>query len=353
MSEAIQIIKRDLGPDAIIINSRKIRQPGWRGLLGYKKWEVTAALDKVEPLENQDFTKTIRMKKDMDRESDQMKDILRQTFYKKELDPLPYDKVVPKWQRILTDMEIKKELIDQLLQEVRSDLDVSENNKIVQSFILKLSSLLAPLYQDASKKKILVFIGPTGVGKTTTLAKLAAQFSINNQKKIGIITIDTYRIGAVEQLKTYGEIMSLPVEVVMTPQELQEAVIKMSDKDMILIDATGRSYKDTAQIHELKEFVDKVPESEIFLVLSSTTKEKDLYKNIESYNSMKFSRLIFTKIDETDVLGNILNITLDIKIPIAYITDGQNVADDIDIMYPDKLARLIFRGVDLSERPSC
>lgn len=204
--------------------------------------------------------------------------------------------------------------------------------------------LLQEVYSDSKQKRIISFIGPTGVGKTTTIAKLAAQFALFQRKKVSIITIDTYRIGAVEQLKIYGEIIGASVDVVMNPVELVEAVEKNIDKDVIFIDTAGRSYKNAMQIRMLKSFLEKIPQGEVFLVLSCSTKEQDLVKNIEKFGPLKFSQFIFTKTDETDNLGAILNLALEFKIPVGYITNGQNVPDDIEVMNPDKLVKTLLGG---------
>jgi flagellar biosynthesis protein FlhF len=191
----------------------------------------------------------------------------------------------------------------------------------------------------------MAFIGPTGVGKTTTLAKLVAQFALFRNKKAALLTIDTYRIGAVEQLKTYSEIIGVPLDVVNTPEELKDSLQRHRDKEAIFIDTAGRSVKNKEQVLELQRFIDLIPERrDIFLTLSATTKGKDLSKIIEEYQRLKFNKLIITKIDETLNLGCIVNVADQAGMPVVYVTKGQNVPDDIEELSPEKAAGMVLRG---------
>jgi len=193
------------------------------------------------------------------------------------------------------------------------------------------------------KQQVLALVGPTGVGKTTTIAKLAANFALNNQKSIALITSDTYRIAAVEQLKTVGDIIGIPVEVVFTPQNMKNSIINHSDKDLIFIDTAGRSHKHALQMGELKGFLDAAEPDEIFLVLSATTKYKDMLEIVVKYEKLNFNRIIFTKLDETSTYGPILNVIQKTKKYLSYVTTGQSVPDDIEIADQDKIAQLILR----------
>ncbi|MBC7105599.1 MAG: flagellar biosynthesis protein FlhF, partial [Firmicutes bacterium] len=173
------------------------------------------------------------------------------------------------------------------------------------------------------------------------------QLTLFHMKRVALVTIDTYRIGAVEQLRTYAEIIGVPLEVVMTPAELEQVLRRHGNKDHVLIDSAGRPFWNAEQVTELQSFLDLVPEPrDVFLVLAGNTKGRDLARAAEEFARVRFNKLIFTKIDETETLGAMLNLVHRWQMPVCYVTDGQNVPDDIDRVYPKKLAKLIFRGVD-------
>jgi len=198
-------------------------------------------------------------------------------------------------------------------------------------------------YRKNKKKRIIALVGPTGVGKTTTIAKLAAKFSILEKKKVALVTIDTYRVAAVEQLKTYADLLAVPMETASTPKQLQEALLKYEDNDLILVDTAGRSPLDKIAMAELKSFLSICPEIEIFLVLCATTKQTDLWEIIARFSHLPIKQLIFTKLDETLRYGVILNVVSGVRKGLVYVTTGQDVPDDIEVADPIKLAQLILQ----------
>ncbi|BBK75668.1 flagellar biosynthesis protein FlhF [Clostridium butyricum] len=187
-----------------------------------------------------------------------------------------------------------------------------------------------------------VLVGPTGVGKTTTIAKLAGRLALVEKKKVGLITIDTYRIGAIEQLKTYAEIMNIPFKVVITIKEMENAIESMEDCDVVLIDTTGRSSKNTMQISELRAFVQKANPDHVNMVISATTKNKDIKGILKGYSELGYESVIVTKLDETTAYGSIYNISRNSNKPISFITIGQNVPDDIKLSTKEELTRFIL-----------
>lgn len=191
----------------------------------------------------------------------------------------------------------------------------------------------------------LAFVGPTGVGKTTTLAKIAATCLREPRRKTVLITIDTYRIAAVEQLKVYGEIMNLPVEVVLTPESLRLAIEKHLDKDLILIDTAGRSPRDEISLQELAGFLDPDLEIQTQLVLAAPTDLDNLRETVKRFTVLQPTSLIFTKLDECDTLGSIATTQIESGMPLSYLTNGQRVPEDMLLAAPDKVADLITRRV--------
>ena len=224
--------------------------------------------------------------------------------------------------------DLKEDIIELLSFEEQQDEDLVKD--AIFNILNKYVKDPKP-YELNKNKKVVVFIGPTGVGKTTTLAKLAANMVLNDKQKVGLITSDTYRIAAVEQLKTYSEIIGVPLSIIYSPAEIVNAVKNYADKDIILLDTAGRSHKDQYQLTELKSLLKSSIDFETYLVLSATTKFSDCIEIIKSYSFLDDFKLLFTKLDETSTLGILLNIAYVTKKPIAYLTTGQSVPDDIEI----------------------
>ena len=194
--------------------------------------------------------------------------------------------------------------------------------------------------------RIVALLGTTGVGKTTTLAKIAAKFVLEQRTNVALITADTYRISAVEQLKTYSDILELPLEIVYNPQELASALERHRDKELILIDTAGRSQHNEYQMRELEDFLRINPRIEKHLVISATTKFTDARQIMNKFSQIEPDKIIFTKIDETASLGMIINLLRDKKYSLSYITTGQSVPDDIERAGAEVLATLLFKKVD-------
>lgn len=192
--------------------------------------------------------------------------------------------------------------------------------------------------------RIIALVGPTGVGKTTTTAKLAAMYALNRGNKVALITMDIFRVGAVEQLKTYSRIMGIPLEVASTPKELEKAVEKHSACDLIFIDTAGRSHKDKEKLDEMKNFLDNKIPIEVYLCLSATTKDRELEEILHRFSIFQISKVVFTKIDECESFGNMINLLMKDNLQIAYFTTGQRVPEDIEVATSAKLAEMILRG---------
>lgn len=257
---------------------------------------------------------------------------------------------------------IYNKLIDNDVDERYANLIISE----IENSIKKesnIDSLLAGVYQKiilklgepkpivlGKKPKIVFFIGPTGVGKTTTIAKIASKFKIENECKVAFITADTYRIAAVEQLNTYASIIDCPVDVVYSSDEIEESINQYSEYELILIDTAGRSHKSEEQMNDVVDLYNNLVKSadkydiEVFLTLSVTTKYKDLVRITEAYKDIPGYKIIFTKLDETCSLGNILNIKMLTNASLSYTTSGQNVPNDIEVVNEQGLAKQLLGG---------
>ena len=229
------------------------------------------------------------------------------------------------------------------LQRVQNDDFTIAEDKIKESMISLLTEP-KPLNPKLKKNRqeVVVFVGPTGVGKTTTIAKLAAEFAINHQKRVALVTSDTYRIAAVEQLKTVGDIIGIPVEVVFSPQNMKAEISKLTDRDIVFVDTAGRSHKNALHMAELKSMVEAAQPDEVFLVLSATTKYRDMMEIVKNYKEIAFNNIIFTKLDETSIYGSLFNVIYYTKKNLSYFTTGQSVPDDIEVADLEKIAQLVW-----------
>ena len=248
----------------------------------------------------------------------------------------------------LIDAEIREDLARELVDCVQSSTSPYEweDTLLLKARIARLIEeeirVSGPIRVTSGKRRLVALVGPTGVGKTTTIAKLAANFRLRDQRRVGMITVDTYRIAAVEQLRTYADIMDLPMEVVSTPRELREAIQRLSHLDLILMDTAGRSPRDDVQIQELKSMLAEARPDEVHLVLSAVSSVQQLQTTAKNFERVGVTSLTLTKLDEAISLGNILPLLRSCKLPLSYITNGQNVPDDIEAADKRKLARSIL-----------
>jgi flagellar biosynthesis protein FlhF len=254
----------------------------------------------------------------------------------------------------LTESGVAHELVETLAGNVRDELSPGEltDEIIVGQCMLRhlaatlrvVGSLPRLSTQSDARPLVMALVGPTGVGKTTTIAKLAATFKLRHAKKVGLITADTYRIAAVEQLRTYAEIIGLPLKVVNTPAEVASAVDSLHDCDVVLLDTAGRSQHDKNRLNELGEIVAAASPHEIHLVLSSTVAEGVMRRTADRFAALNPSRIIFTKLDEAVAFGCLANIAAATRLPISFVTTGQEVPDQIELADAPRLARLVLQS---------
>jgi flagellar biosynthesis protein FlhF len=251
---------------------------------------------------------------------------------------------------LLTSREVDAHVADLLVQDIASLRlpagypDPARVRALVRAQLVKLFPANPPL-DDGKRQRIIVLVGPTGVGKTTTIAKLAARAKINDRRRVGLITLDTFRIAAVDQLEKYAEIIGLPLIVATTPRELAAAVDDFAarDTDVIFVDSAGRSHRDELKMAELREFLAVVPGAEVHLVLSTTTHGKTILSVASRFAGIGFHKVILTKVDETISFGSLVNALVSIGKPVSFMTDGQNVPDDIVASDPERLADLVLK----------
>ena len=352
MNEAMAKIRNELGKDAIIVSQRKVRKEGIKGYFTPKMIEVTAALDRYnkdnEKKQSMDSIKALIYNKQEEQKRalisekriDKKDKIIENTDSANEniikeviemknmIKELQSNRMETKDENdidsFIDSLDISKESKKRIIEEI---LKIDSDNDIEEKFKISLEKII-PEYED-KERKIEILIGPTGVGKTTTIAKLAGRKALLEKKKVGLITIDTYRIGAVEQLKTYSEIMNIPFKVVYSIKEMDEALEELKDCDSIFIDTTGRSAKNTMQISELRAYINKIPNKLIHLVISSTIKNKDIKVILQGYGVIDFDSIIVTKLDETSNYEILIDALIDGNKPISYMTLGQSVPDDI------------------------
>jgi len=413
MASGLKMVKKELGPDALILSTRTIKN-GRLGLLSKPILEITAAIDNVMPVKTSNgygysstglqaninlppvhhplqerapdsdigygdvhaatavSHKTVQ-EHSMQSEVNELKDLVKglageisQLNEKNERcssNPSPGlqvrsssfpdrlngaslhgDHILS----MLIDRGINVETsrtITGFLRESLTEQELTSTELVTETIIDTIQTLMEvapPVFSSSDTQQRIAFVGPTGVGKTTTLAKIAAAYLIDQSNSIALITIDTYRIAAVEQLKVYGEIMHLPVDVVISPDQLKDALDRHQDKDLILIDTAGRSPRDGFCIDELATFLKPELNIDKHLVLSATTRENELLNIIARFNALGITNTIFTKIDECVNLGILLNIQIQNSNPLSFVTNGQRVPEDIIKISQKTVAELIM-----------
>jgi len=255
--------------------------------------------------------------------------------------------VLQRWADHLLDRGVSENLVKRLISQVQQTLSQEEwgdNFQVyarIEANVRQICGQIGLIQPGLNKPRIVALIGPTGVGKTTTIGKLAAGFSIADKRKVALITADTYRVAAVEQLKTFGEIIGVPVEVVTSLGRLSEALHLHADKELIFIDTAGRSPNHALHMAELHAFLDKAQPDFTMLVMSATTQSADQLRIYQRFEDLA-THLIFTKLDETGSAGSILNLLGQTTLPTAYLTYGQNVPDDIEAATANRLARYVI-----------
>ena len=388
--EAIDNAKKELGDGVVVMNVKDVKAKGFFAFLKSPMIEVTVALEEEsekytaavsainnviassqtkeeqQPVQTSpDVTeKPVRKENSaIEEKLDSLQYLLEQQLQKpdesksdkkdeeEEKEETEIDKFMKLLHNTMLDNEVDekyaREILDEIAQVNKPNMpfDYALAN-IYQKMILKfgMPGCITPATKGI---KMVFFLGPTGVGKTTTIAKIASIFRVDQKKKVALLTADTYRIAAAEQLRTYANILEVPFRIIYTVEEIEKAMEDFRDYDYLLVDTAGHSHQNNTQKESMSKFihsVDDKAEKEVYLVLSATTKYRDLTSIADAYKEMTDFKLIFTKLDETTTLGNLLNRRLYTNAELSYVTYGQNVPDDIEEFNPQSTVKQLLGG---------
>jgi len=391
MPEALQKIKAELGPDAVILSSRQVpRGKGVFGMLGRPILEVTAASDlaptvaapmgpaarayqpapKPPSRPTQDHGALLSLQADVDSLREELsvlgrrpradaavaleRDVRALTGKLDQL--LAQTAAFDRWQlapalRVLhahlEALDLDAQLAARLLAFLQEKLDAGtlvpgQERAALREVVARTVRVALDLAENGNGQRVVALVGPTGVGKTTTVAKLAARFALQRERRVGLITLDTFRIGAVEQLKTYANITGVPLRVALDAAGFSDAMAQFSDRDIVLVDTAGQSPRDEESLAELLTLFPPGVAVEVHLVLSVTTRSRDLERILRHYAPVKASRLLLTKLDETSCHGPLFGLPVTSRLPLSYLTTGQNVPDDLEVATPQRVAEYLL-----------
>ena len=378
MQQAMDMVIKELGSDAVILNSRKVRKKGLKNLfrkpilevmVAYDPTNIPAAkkLNATQAAHNADKGQKEQGKEQgkeqnkdagavsgeqfdrLDKRIDSIDEMLsgfieKFSFVKRDI-TYDYPEDVQGLLQTMIENQVREELAHILAKEAELMLRKQPNTgaaEILEHLILEQLGRPEPILHKKFTQKVILVMGPTGVGKTTTIVKLAADFAVKQKKKIGLINTDTFRIGAQEQLQTYADIMGIPLQVVYRADELAEALDSMSDRDIVFVDTAGKRPGDEQHKEDILDIVRILKPEDILLCLASSTGFASIKEMIDTYGFVDEYRLLITKLDETKFRGPLLNISWYTQKPLAYVTTGQNVPDDIEVVDVESIAKHIL-----------
>ena len=373
MQQAMDTVIRELGSDAVILNSRKVRKKGVKNLFRKPVLEVMVAYDPAdapsvkkqtaaesagaekgqkEHKEQQESRRAAASNEQLarlDRRIDSIDAMLSEfmdkfSFVKRDI-TYDYPQEVQDLLLRMIDSQVREELAHSLAKE--TDLMLRKQPEagaaeIMEHLILEQLGRPEPILHKKFTQKVILVLGPTGVGKTTTIVKLAADFSVKQKKKIGIINTDTFRIGAQEQLQTYADILGVPLQVVYRADELEDALEGMSDRDIVFVDTAGKRPGDEQHKEDMLDIVRILKPEDVLMCLSATTGFAAMKEMVDTYGFVDEYRIMITKLDETKYRGPLLNISWYAQKPLSYVTTGQNVPDDIEVVDVEAIAKQIL-----------
>ncbi len=351
-SDALLQVKRELGEEALIISTRSIRpNQEVEGVGQSTQVEITATVDfsTVEEWESggssaaQNDESAVFKEDDVDMKF-LMFTLLSQSDRAQAMGVRSHQ--LGLYSRLVRS-GVDEKLIPKMMEKAGPDNpdaspDTRSDARRLLALMKRVLDCKGGIRLDPGRTKKVALVGPTGAGKTTTVAKLAADFVYRQKKKVALISLDTYRVGAVDPLRIYGDIMRIPVDMAADRQELQNLVRRHSGKDIILIDTTGRSHRDRAYASQLKQTFEGVGDVESHLVLNVGAQEKLHEASFDQYSLVGLKRVLFTKVDEGLSFGQLFNFSLRTRLPFSYLTTGQQVPEDIEVASRERVIRLIF-----------
>ena len=341
MREALAEAKRQLGEGAAVLHTKQYENPAWFGIVRRRGVEILAAVDTKTPVLSSQPAMADRVpaRGELDRVVEQLTEI-RQILAEMDRgrEARSEKATSPILERLL-----RHGVPGVLAEALALELEQVQDKEKILDILARRIRCSGPIKCEGPQARV-VLIGPTGVGKTTTAAKLAAQYSLVHRKKVALLTLDTYRVGAVEQLATYARILGIPLEVALCLEDADALVRKHADKDLIIIDTVGRSQRNGAHLAELSGFVRAASPTEVHLVVSASASAQVQKEAVDSFSSLSTDRLILTKLDECPQTGCILGLAANSLLPFSYITYGQEVPDDIAVAESHQLSRLVWEG---------
>ncbi len=385
MREALAQVKREMGSRAVILGAREYRTGGFLGLGKRNVVEVTVSPEGerarrrrtpggqggpdragrtarsagaaatrtygqlVEQAKQQAMSVSAdELRSEIGGLKKTVEKLIRETRSQRNAD-VP-DELVETYLSLVSN-EVADELAKDLVKRICSELPESEwksELRVREALVRTVASRIdvaGPSTLEGPTPRVIALVGPTGVGKTTTIAKLAAQFKLQQGHSVGLVTIDTYRIAAVDQLRTYADILDIPLKVVLSPRELKQAIDGFRDKDFVLIDSAGRSQRDVLKMNQLRQYLDAAQPDETHLVVSTTSGQQTALGIIDKFREFDVDRIILTKLDEAVGFGIVLAVMQQAQRKLSYVTAGQDVPEDIEPGDPRKLAELIVPAV--------
>ena len=381
MSEALQMVKADLGSEAVIVHSRPIPLKPWLRLVRRPELEVVAAIDAEpsqpaapvragsigsylgrtqaaryrtpdelnRPIGLPTMSAADEVLREVRQDVADLKGTLGRLAQHAELPHIfKYAPRLVQLHEHLLAQDVEAELADNLIAATDYELscaalqDLPAARACLTRQIIRLISTRDPLPAPGEPSRTIFLVGPTGVGKTTTLAKLAANFALGGRGKVALVTTDTFRIAAIPQLQTYAEIIQVPLDVVYSPSELRGLLRRHQDKRLVLVDTPGRSPANRQQIRELGLFTQVAPERVVLLTVAASTKPRDLAAIVERFGEIPFDGFVVTKVDETRSFGPIVGLLRQSRKPLTFLTTGQQVPQDIETATPTRLAELVL-----------
>jgi flagellar biosynthesis protein FlhF len=351
MAEALGRVRAELGNDAVILLARSLNGQKWWGGRDCAV-EITAGapvdIAEAAPVHCAAMPARTRAPEPLAIEVAELRGVVEEMRRLRMSEVSTDSEVIAPLREALVGQGLPEELVTGLLTRVDYVTGVSGDaakaRRSLLSLIERLIATSGPTRTVPRRTMRIALIGPTGVGKTTTIAKLAANFRVREGKSVGFIAADTYRIAAVDQLKRYAELLGAPVKIVRSPDEMARAVGAFSNIDAVFIDTAGRSHRDETRMRELGRILDAARADEVHLVLSLAAERQSLFSAIDRFTPLGATRVILTKLDEAERAGVVLQASARARLPVSYLTTGQEVPDDIEVADSARLARLILDG---------